>query len=382
MGYAGKWEKVRKAKKPSGKLVPQILPPIRIVKNMVPVFVRKLPDGSYIVDLGQNIAGWALLKVEGPRGQEVVLKFGEMINSDGSVNQKNLKSAAATDRYILKGTGLETYEPRFTYHGFRYIQVENYPGELTPDLVTGRVVSSDVEEISSFDCSEPLFRRIHNAMRWTLRSNLFSIPTDCPQRGERRGWLGDGQLTAEAYIHNYDMQFFYRKWLDDIRDVQDEKTGQILYNMAPKSHRRPYLSVPWSVAYLVVPWNLFLYYDDITVLEDHYPFMVKSFQYLTSKEEDGLLPGVHAHGDWMAKEFTRQPQIDNGFYLIAARILAAVAEVLGFSDDHRTYTRKAESIAENYNRKFYSPNLYLVPPAGFYDSTPSVSYTHLTLPTN
>jgi len=316
--------------------------------------------------------GWAQIKVEGKRGTEVIMKYAELLNDDGTVNQLNLGLAKATDRYILKGEGLEIYEPRFTYHGFRYIQVENYPGELTKDKITGKLVCSDVEEISSFRCSDDLLNKIHCAMKWTLRNNLHSIPTDCPQRCERRGWLADGHLASDACIYNFDMHNFYKKWLDDISDVQNKETGALDYPMAPRWFEEK--SVPWSAAYFILTWNLYKYYNDVAVLEKHYENLKSLFNFWASKtegeEREALAKQLEVElaeetmltferfNDWLAIERTPYPQVINGFYYLAARILANISNILGKKDEFCYFKNKSERIRNSYNKSFYSKHSF------------------------
>jgi alpha-L-rhamnosidase len=247
----------------------QSLPPIRVIEDISPESVICIKPGVYVADFGQNIAGWTRIEMDGSgkRGIKVTLRHAELLNENGTINNANLRTAKATDSYTLKGNLIEVYEPRFTYHGFRYVQIEGYTGELTAENITARVVHSDVEEISSFECSNLLFNRIHSAMKWTLKNNLHSIPTDCPQRDERQGWLGDGHIASEAAICNFDMQHFYRNWLEDIRNTQEE-TGNIIDLAAPGWKKKQ--SLAWNCAYYVIVWNLYKHYGDISVVKDHY----------------------------------------------------------------------------------------------------------------
>ncbi len=190
---------------PAGKLVAASLEPIKVVESLRAKNVSQPKPGIFIFDLGQNIAGWARLRVHGPAGTRITLKFAETLHLDGTVNQENLRGARATDVYILKGQGEETWEPRFTYHGFRYIQVEGYPGEPNADHIQGRFVRSAVEVTGYFDCSNELINQIHQMVRQTEAANLHSLPTDCPQRDERMGWLNDMAARTEEAIYNFNL---------------------------------------------------------------------------------------------------------------------------------------------------------------------------------
>ncbi|MEM1990882.1 MAG: family 78 glycoside hydrolase catalytic domain, partial [Candidatus Bathyarchaeia archaeon] len=192
------WENARVVEPPGGVMVSQAtFPPIRVVKTLQPVSISNPNPNVYVVDFGQNFTGWVRLTVSGPRGTEVKLRYAELLNPDGTINTAPNRGAKATDVYILRGYGVEVYEPRFTYHGFRYVEVTGYPGVLSVNNITGVVVHTDVEPTGGFSCSNQLINNIHKNVLWGQLSNLMSIPTDCPQRDERMGWMGDAQLSAE-----------------------------------------------------------------------------------------------------------------------------------------------------------------------------------------
>lgn len=200
----------------------QMMPPVRVTEGLASRSVRRLPSGASIFDFGQNFSGWTRLKVEGPMGTEIRLRHAELINEDGTLNLGPNENAEATDVYILRGSGPEVHEPRFTYHGFRYVEMTGFPGEPGPDALEGLFVHSDVERSGEFRTSNELINRVHRNILWGQLSNLMSIPTDCPQRDERHGWLGDAHLSAEEAVFNFDMAAFYAKFLDDIRLAQKE----------------------------------------------------------------------------------------------------------------------------------------------------------------
>ena len=341
-------------------MTPQNIPPIRKIKEIAPKSITRLDANTYIVDVGQNIAGWLKIIMSGSRGRKVVFKHSELLRSDGSVNQDNLRKAAATDTYILKGDGKEIYEPRFTYHGFRYAQIENYPGNLTIDMVKACLVHSDVEDIGSFSCSNKLFNKIHQAMKSTIRNNLHSIPTDCCQRDERQGWMGDGHIVSDSAVYNFDMHNFYIKWLDDILDLQDAITGDLECSHAPKWYEGDTSSIAWKAAYFIIVWNIYKYYDDSSILEKHFTNLKHLFSYWEGKERGGLLDFSEPYGDWLASKRTPMPHIANCFYFQCCRILMRMSAILGAKKEELYYLEKCSHIKQSYNNKFYNPT------TGFY----------------
>ncbi len=239
--------------------------------------------GVHVYDFGQNFAGWVRLRVQGPRGAKVKLRFTELLNPDGSLNVAPNRSARAEDTYILRGGGVEYYEPRFTYHGFRYVEVTGYPGTPGLDSIEGVVVNSDVRTTGGFTCSNQLINDIHRNVVWGQLSNMVSIPTDCPQRDERLGWTGDAQLTVEEALYNFDAAPFFAKYVRDIRVAQREDGA--LPNFAPSGE----LSFPsdpaWGIAGIIVPWYIYLHYGDRRILEENYEMMRRWVEYLESQSE-------------------------------------------------------------------------------------------------
>ena len=206
-------------------LVAQQGPPVRVTQELKPRRMTQPAPGTYLYDLGQNMVGWARLKVSGRAGTSVRLRFGEILNRDGSLYTTNLRSARATDTYILKGGGLETWEPRFTFHGFRYIEVTGYPGKPGMDTVTGCVAGSDMTPSGTFVSSNVMVNKLQHNIVWGQRGNFLSVPTDCPQRDERLGWMGDAQIFAQTATYNRDVAAFYEKWMQDVEDAQSSAGG-------------------------------------------------------------------------------------------------------------------------------------------------------------
>jgi alpha-L-rhamnosidase len=350
------WERAEVAAPPGGRLASQAtLPPIKAIKNIQPVSLNNPKPGVYVYDFGQNFAGWVRLKVSGPRGAEVKLRHAELLDSEGMINQKTLDQAKATDTYILKGEGTEIYEPRFTYHGFRYVEVTGFPGTPNLDSIVGIVVHSAVAPVGGFQCSNSLINNIHRNIIWGQLNNLMSIPTDCCQRSERMGWMGDAQLTAEEAIYNFDMAAFYTKWTRDIKEAQ--KQDGSLPNVVPPFFLNLYPADPaWGTACIVIPWHLYLYYGDRRILEENYQVMKGWVAFLTAESEGHLLKDSQ-FGDWCSPGHDRP--VDSSKELVSAWchyqdvvVLSKVAHILGKSAEAEAYARLSEEIKQAFNKEF------------------------------
>ena len=327
----------------------QIMPPIRVVGERAPSSIKKLPDGKYIVDFGQNLTGWVNIHADGPAGTEIVIRHAELLYDDGTLNPENLRKAECTDKYIMGG-GAKSYEPHFTQHGFRYAEVSGYPGELTKDKLVAKIFYTDLKKVGTFECSNPLFNKIHEITQWSVLANNMSHPTDCPQRDERMGWMGDAHLAAETTILNYDVAAYYESWLRVIADSQGV-SGGIPDTCPPREYGDADGSPPWSIAYPLVTWYTYRYYGDTRVVEEHYPNIVRWLATLDKKAKDNIVEHC-PYGDWVGVEETSGPMIGTGCYYWTAKILREFALVLGKADDARLYGAKMDEIASAYNTHF------------------------------
>jgi alpha-L-rhamnosidase len=350
---------------PGGKLVSASLEPIRIVDTLLINNISQPRTGIYVFDLGQNIAGWVQIRVHGDRGTRLSLKYGECLYPDGTVNQENLRNARAEDIYILKGEGEEIWEPRFTYHGFRYVQMEGYPGGLEPNIITGRVVRSSVEVSGSFQCSNELLNQIHHMVWWTEASNIHSIPTDCPQRDERMGWLNDMAARTEESVYNFNMARFLSKWTADIEDSQDQVSGAITDTAPFRWGWRP--ADPVSVCYLLIPWLTYIHYGDRRTMAVRYDGMKRWVDFLTQQSENGLLKYSY-YGDWAppisysvagslgssaVSQNTPGVLVSTACYAYSVKLLAQIAAVLGNEADAGKYRLLADGITQAYTHCFW-----------------------------
>ncbi|MBT3647028.1 MAG: family 78 glycoside hydrolase catalytic domain [Flavobacteriales bacterium] len=314
--------------------------PVVQIREMEAASIHKNSDDTYIVDMGQNFAGWAKLKVSGTAGDSIVLRFGEKLNDDGSLYTRNLRTARCTDTYVLKGDGEETWEPRFTYHGYQYVEVSGFPGELTAENIKGIVLHSSLERTGEFTCSDSMINQLFENVLWSQRSNFFEVPTDCPQRDERLGWTGDAQVFTPAAAYNMDISVFYTKWMQDVFDGQFED-GR-LPSTAPRVYKR--VAAGWGDAGIICPWQFYEAYGDVEMLKKYYPEMTQFMNYLNDTS-DAFIGKRGSYGDWQNVDSeTPKDVIATAFYKRTSDIMANIADALGKDDDVSKYRQLSSDI--------------------------------------
>jgi len=332
-----------------GILSAQMMPPIRDVDTMVPVALTNPRPGVYVYDMGQNFSGWVDLHVSGPRGAQVQLRFAELLYDTGMINRENIRDAKSRDIYILRGEGEEHYHPRFTYHGFRYVELTGYPGTPSLDSLRGHVVHTAVETTGSFVASKPLLNQIHKIIRWSDLTNLASVPTDCDQRNERMGWMGDAQTSAEGMMLNFDMAAFYTNFLRDMRDVQGPD-GTVTDTVPHRYGSRP-ADPAWGTAFPLICWYVYQQNGDRRILEENYDGLKKYVEFLRSRAPDNVLRYSY-YGDWVALEKTPGAEVSDFYYYYDTLLLAKMAAALGNSADAAGYTHLATEIKDAFNHEF------------------------------
>ncbi|WP_233553786.1 family 78 glycoside hydrolase catalytic domain [Halococcus sp. IIIV-5B] len=352
------WDSVVIVEAPGGDLVPQRTPPIRVTETVDVEEVLGRDEGP-ILDFGQNLVGWVEITInDADAGDEIELRHAEVLLEDGSLALEDLRSADATDTYIAKGDRTETYEPRFTYHGFRYVQVVGYPDELDPADVTAKVVHSDVEPIAEFDCSNEDLSQLQRNAEWGLRGNVHSVLTDCPQRDERCGWTGDNHIVSPALCYNFDAARFYEKWMGDHADVRSEHG--YLADTIPYGYGTIPEDPTWGITQVTIPWHLYRHYGDVGVLEDHYEGMRQYIDYWHEQSTDGIIPDEYGnYGDWLGFENMDgrvglpRDLFNTAFQYHTTNLFAQIAAVLGNENDAEHYTDRAVAIAEAFNEAFF-----------------------------
>lgn len=321
---------------------------VQKMEELKPASIVEYKPGVYIVDMGQNFAGWAKLKVQGQSGDSVVMRFGEILNPDGSLHTRNLRTAGAKDVYVLKGDGEEIWEPRFTYHGFQFIEITGFPGVLTTDNITGIVLHSNLPPTGNFECSNDLINRLQQNIVWSQRSNYFEVPTDCPQRDERMGWTGDAQVFMRTGAYNMDIAAFFNKWIVDVVDGQ-KKDGN-LPSMAPRIYKR--VAAGWGDAGIICPWTAFQFYNDTAMLAKFYPAMQRWMNYHVANSQD-FISTMDSFGDWQNVESeTPIPVIATAYFKHSADIMAQIAHVLGDFKGAEQYAALSNQVFLAFNASF------------------------------
>ena len=360
-----KWEFSKVVGAPSGTLAAQMAEPLRVTETLKPLSVRKLKPGVFIFDMGQNLVGWCRLKVSGPRGTQVRLRHAETLNPDGSLYVANLRSAKAEDVYTLKGEGVEVYEPRFTYHGFRFVEVTGFPGEPTAAALDARVVHDDMERAGKFTSSSDLLNRIHHAMFWGIRGNYRSIPTDCPQRDERQGWLGDRGQVSRSESYMFDVAAFYAKWMTDLEDSQ--RASGSIPDVSPNYWPLYNDDLTWPGTIVFVHGMLYDQYGDKRVLGRGYPAMKKWLDYEKTFVKDGL-SSKDQYADWCVPpedpklihskdpaRVTDKTLIATSYYYELLRTMSRYARILDRPTDAAEFDRQADQIQDTFQRRFFKP---------------------------
>lgn len=332
-------------------LVPQLGPPVRELMELAPQKITQHGD-AWIVDFGQNLVGHIRLTARGPAGHTIAVRHAEMLNFDGSLYTENLRTALATDRFTLAGAGRETFEPQFTFHGFRYVEITGYPGTLKANAVRAIVVGSDNPLTGTFESSNPDLNRLYENIVWSQRGNFLSVPTDCPQRDERLGWMGDAQVFAPTAAGNADVAAFFTKWLVDVDDGQGANGD--FADVSPRV-ARPQPAMPvWGDAGVIIPWVMFGTYGDKAFLADNYPFMKRWVDFSKHRSHNLILSG--GVGDHLAPVRTPTEVVDTAYFAHSAQLVARAAALLGQTGDAAKYNQLFRNIRDAFDQYFVSTN--------------------------
>ena len=340
---------------------------IRKIEEIKPVKIFRTPKGSLIADMGQNMVGWIRLRVNGVKGTVVTLRHAEVLDKYGEFYTENLRSAKCQITYTLAGTGDEVYEPRFTFMGFRYVEVSGFPGELSEENITGVVVHSDMQVTGYYESSNPLLNQLQHNIQWGQKGNFVDVPTDCPQRDERLGWTGDAQAFSRTAAFNFNVAAFFAKWLKDVS--LDQKPGGEVPDVIPDVLNRQDAktaapSAGWGDVAVIVPWTMYQVYGDKKLLEDQYPGMKAWVEYIRNKAGDSYIwKGGSKYGDWLfyhppvnnhteADGYTEHDFISTAFYAYSASLLAKSAKELGKPDDEKIYSDLFSRIKQVFIKEY------------------------------
>ena len=359
------WAGVEEQEWGGAELFAPLGPPVRRTQLIAPAAIFQSPSGRTLVDFGQNLVGRLRIRVQGPAGQEITLRHAEVLEN-GELGVRPLRHAKATDRYILKGSGgVETWEPRFTFHGFQYAEVEGWPGELTADDIVAVVCHSDMERTGWFDCSDPLINRLHENVVWGMRGNFLDIPTDCPQRDERLGWTGDIQVFSPTATFLYDSAGFLSSWLRDLA-LEQKEYGVVPYvvpNVLPGTNPP---ATAWGDAATVIPWVLYQRFGDVQVLADQFESMRAWVDLLERVAGEGRLWDTgFQFGDWLdpaappdkpGKARTPSFIVATAYFARSAELVAQAAAVLGRTEEEAHYRSLAREVREAFAREYITPS--------------------------
>lgn len=344
--------------------------PIRRQEVIRPVATITTPKGETVLDFGQNLVGWLRFRISGPAGHTVKISHAEVLDKDGNFYLDNLRAAKATITYTLKGVGEEQYEPRFTFMGFRYARLENFPPGFQAGNVEAVVLYSDMATTGAFECSHPLVNQLQHNIQWGQKGNFLDVPTDCPQRDERLGWTGDAQVFARTAAFNMNVAAFFSKWLKDL-SADQTSNGRVPFVIPNVLGENASASAGWADAATIIPWAMYSAYGDTTFLKDQYPSMKRWVDFMAgAMNEDNLWNTGFHFGDWLfyrpfddndgRSAVTEKYLIAQSFFIHSTRLLIEAADVLGMNQDAGHYRDLLEKITEAYRKEYMTGSGRLV----------------------
>ncbi|HLP78670.1 MAG TPA: family 78 glycoside hydrolase catalytic domain, partial [Candidatus Paceibacterota bacterium] len=366
-GERARWEPAQIVSAPSETLSSQMIEPIRVTQMLKPVAIIEPKPGMFIVDMSQNMVGWCKLTVRGKAGDTIQLRHAETTNSDGTLYMSNLRGAQVTDRYTLKGGVTEVWQPRFTYHGFRFVEITGFPGKPTLDSIEGEVVHDDLPATGEFACSNELINRIYHNIVWGTKGNYRSMPTDCPQRDERQGWLGDRseECKGEAYLFN--MAPLYAKWRQDMADAQ--RTNGAIPNVAPAYWPIYSPNVTWPSSAIIIPSALERHFGDTATIANNYASAKLWMNYMLGFASNNII-SKDDYGDWCvppeearlihSKDPARQTSkalLATSYFYYDLCLMERYAKMLGKTADAERWTKLAADFKTAFNDKFLNREL-------------------------
>ena len=358
------WHEVRRLAWDLKTLEAPIGPPVRRTEEIVPVAITESPSGKILVDFGQNLVGRLVIKVQGETGQTVTLRHAEVLEN-GELGTRPLRVAKQTNQYTLKGEGQEVWEPRFTFQGFRYVEVNNWPGKLNLHDLTAVVLHSDMERTGWFESSDPLLNRLHENVVWSMRGNFLDIPTDCPQRDERLGWTGDIQVFTPTATFLYDVNGFLQSWLKDLA-VEQHKVNGAVPHVVPNVLSWAAGAAAWADAAVVVPWVLYQRTGDTGILADQFESMCTWVDHIASvASENFLWDKGFQFGDWLdpaappdnpGKARTDKAIVATAYFAYSTNLVAQTAKLLGRTEEQKQYSKLATKVRDAFAREYVTPN--------------------------
>jgi len=359
------WSGVRAVEWDLKTLEAPLGPPVRRTETVAPVSITKSPSGKTLLDFGQNLVGRLSISVKGNAGHTVTLRHAEVLEN-GELGTRPLRFAEATDRYTLRGGDTETWEPRFTFHGFRYVEVNDWPGELNLQDITAIVLHSDLERTGWFETSNPLLNQFHQNVVWGMRGNFLDVPTDCPQRDERLGWTGDLEVFSPTASFLYDVSGFLQSWLKDLA-VEQRKFGGAVPPVIPNALGSNFgAAAAWADAATIVPWVMYQRFADVGILADQFESMCAWVDHVASVAgESRLWDKSFQFGDWLdptappdkpAQARTDKAIVATAYFVHSANLVVKAAEVLGHTEEQKKYLALAAEARAAFVREYVTPS--------------------------
>lgn len=360
------WQRVYLVEHPKDVLVNTINEPIKKQEIFQPVQILTTPKGETVLDFGQNMVGWVMVKASGKSGKKIVLSHSEVLDKEGNFYMENLRSAKQQNTYILKGEGEEVFEPHFSYQGFRYVRVDEYPEkEVKAENFTAVALYSDMPPAGQFECSDSLLNQLQHNIQWGQRGNFFDVPTNCSQRDERMGWTGDAQVFSRTAMFNFDVEKFFAKWIEDLSTDQRED-GWVPWVVPNVMGQEQGAAAGWGEAATVIPWNMYLVYGDKKQLKDQYPIMKGWVDYMVANSTGYLWNTGDQFGDWLSytvnndlygkSAFTDKYFIAQCFFAHSTQLLIQAAEVLEKEYDVSHYNSVLSKIKGAFFNEYLTPN--------------------------
>lgn len=364
------WKGVQTVEFPKSALTAQAGSKVKVIETLEARSIFQTPQGDRVIDFGQNLTGWVRFKVRGRTGEEVRLKCFETLDSSGNVYSANLRSAKEEIRYICRGEGEEIYQPHFTFQGFRYVHVLDWPGELKEEDVAACVLHSDMEETGEFSCSHPLVNQLHSNIKWSMKGNFLDIPTDCPQRDERMGWTGDAQIFCRTSCYLMNTYTFFRKWLKDVAADQTPEGGvpHVVPDIISGREKDDWLlsqgthsAAAWADVAVINPWTLYLMYGDKAILEEQYDSMKQWIGFMRTHARDHIWNYKLQFGDWVALDaeegsyFGATPNdlTCTAYYAYSTGLFVKIALILQREEDAKEYEALYGEIVKKFQSTFF-----------------------------
>ncbi len=359
----GAWSGVKVKAESNMNLVATYNEPIRKKETFKALKLIRTPKGEQVLDFGQNLVGWVQVKIKGNAGDQIKIYHAEVLDKQGNFYTDNLRPAKQQNVYILKGGGEETFEPHFTFQGFRYIKVEGYPGDIQPEKFIAVALYSDMPPSGTFSSASPLINQLQHNIQWGQRGNFLDVPTDCPQRDERLGWTGDAQAFARTATFNFDVHNFFSKWLKDV--AADQVEGSVPFVVPNVLGARASGSAGWADAATIIPWTMYLAYGDKKILEDQYESMKAWVGYMERNSTNDLWNKGFHFGDWLfyrpfddndgRSAVTDKYLIAQCFFAHSTQLVINAAQVLGRPEDAARYSDLLKRVKDAFLKEYVTP---------------------------